>query len=66
MTIRFLACGQICGDGTAGPCRYYPVASGLRGINLPLASRRTWITVVFETKDEAEAAHKHAAKAGGG
>ena len=27
------------------------------------ASEYTWITVVFETKDEAEAAHKHAAKA---
>ena len=27
------------------------------------ASEYTWITVVFETKDEAEAAHSHAAKA---
>jgi hypothetical protein len=27
------------------------------------ASEYSWITVVFVTKDEAEAAHKHAAKA---
>jgi hypothetical protein len=27
------------------------------------ASEYTWITLVFETKDEAQAAHSHAAKA---
>ena len=27
------------------------------------ASEYTWITLVFESKDEAEAAHSHAAKA---
>jgi hypothetical protein len=27
------------------------------------ASEYTWVTLVFETKDEAEAAHGHAAKA---
>jgi hypothetical protein len=27
------------------------------------ASEYTWITLVFETKEEAEAAHSHAAKA---
>jgi hypothetical protein len=27
------------------------------------ASEYTWVTLVFESKDEAEAAHSHAAKA---
>ena len=39
----------------------YPLI--VEAVNHLKASEYTWITVVFETKDEAEAAHKHAAKA---